>query len=533
MKKILSTQSGYYSVLIISVLLSLVMTVGLLSIIGDVSILIQVGLTILMTICPLLLVTYTKRQLMLKQVECWLGELADGNYRIHIDPEVKDGYREIKKGILNVASHSETVFEKLIITSIQTNKLIEELKAFMAENAERMLDVSDTLEQTMNDNVTYMGQINDSKEKLQGVDGYVENIEDVMKNAKAATESSVEISLSAHHNIDDMTSTFSDVQHALTDFNETIRNLGAKTDEIVQISNTIETIADQTNLLALNAAIESARAGEAGRGFSVVAEEIRKLSINTTEALHEIQAIVAEIKGSVDDAILKTEENKQTGAVAMDKADSVKMLFETLKESAGETGGRVANAFNVLLDLEDNISTVTSSVATMATTSEMTIERMSSSKDQAKALERDIDFLSNSVSQLDENASAFYEFIADKTTDTILKKHVDLLMQQIDRCTESKACKQLAEELNVDQFQLLDANGIIVMATEEESVGLDLFSLYQPYKEFATSGRTDYLFTPIVTRLDGFYARFCAKRLPSGGLLIAEYSFGIKETSFR
>lgn len=124
---------------------------------------------------------------------------------------------------------------------------------------------------------------------------------------------------------------------------DVVADLGARSEQIGAIVGVINDIADQTNLLALNAAIEAARAGEHGRGFAVVADEVRKLAERTQKATQEVVASIAKIQDGTKSAVNQMAQNRTQVTAGVEKARGAGAALDQIVSGASEIDGAVRN----------------------------------------------------------------------------------------------------------------------------------------------------------------------------------------------
>lgn len=220
------------------------------------------------------------------------------------------------------------------------NTFVDKLQGIIiriARTTEQVAAASDLLNQTAGrmahgaDEVTaQIGTVATAGEEMSATAG------DIARNCVMAVEGSQQASTAAVSGaqvVDETISVMSDIAQRVRNSAQAVESLGSRSEQIGAIVGTIEDIADQTNLLALNAAIEAARAGEQGRGFAVVADEVRALAERTTRATREISDMIKAIQKDTGSAVDAMEAGVGEVARGSEKAaDSGKALERILEQ---------------------------------------------------------------------------------------------------------------------------------------------------------------------------------------------------------
>ncbi len=231
----------------------------------------------------------------IKDIHAHLQKLAKLDFRDEIHIKGKNEISEIANSLNTVTKKVSQVIDTINHASSKNVEISEQLRSsskIVGENINKSTDiVIETADNTnaIKDEIT--AYIEEAKESTQ-------NVIDANKRLDAARTNIVELS----HKVQETSA----VEIELT---EKIKTLSVEAEQVKQVLNVIGDIADQTNLLALNAAIEAARAGEHGRGFAVVADEVRKLAERTQKSLSEISATISVIVQSIMDISGQMETN--------------------------------------------------------------------------------------------------------------------------------------------------------------------------------------------------------------------------------
>lgn len=216
----------------------------------------------------------------------------------------------------------------------------------------------------------------------------INQISDSARDTEGNSSSAAELAASGEQKVTHATDEMHRISGSVSSAAEQIRSLETRAGEISSIANVIKEIAAQTNLLALNAAIEAARAGEQGRGFAVVADEVRGLAERTAAATVQIEQMISAIQAETATAVAAMDHALPQVERGVDLAQDAAQSLRDIRDGAGTTLARirdVALATREQSSASNAIAQQVESIAQMVEETSVSMERTASS---ARELER-------------------------------------------------------------------------------------------------------------------------------------------------
>ncbi len=279
-------------------------------------------------------------------------KLSSGNFIVRTEPsQRKDELGDVHRALYDMTLKIGDLLKEVSKTTEQMAAASQQLNSSSMESANAATSVAQSVADAAAVVVQQQTAVTNGTDSVASISQSVKSIsqetEEVSQEADQAAKKAeagnlvVEKSVNQIHSVEEKVRTTARL----------VDELGARSQEIGAIVDTISDLAGQTNLLALNAAIEAARAGEQGRGFAVVAEEVRKLAEQSATAAQQIADLIGRIQNDTSKAVASMDSGRQAVVQGAESVEGLRQVFE-------EINGLVINVADKIESMSDSIQHV-------------------------------------------------------------------------------------------------------------------------------------------------------------------------------